>query len=270
MTQLYLISLPKIELADFRKSLEAALKINNECDARSVDRASPERASSARQEPSTEAKKMIGAFQLRLKDVDDTQIKAAIKELMPICQAHEVAFILNDRSDLCAEFKCDGVHVGQEDLLNASGAGYCLPHEAALKAGESADSHDERNKSKAMQRIRSIIGEEAVLGITCHASRHLAMEAGEAGADYVAFGAFYPTTSKPKEKLEKWGTPTPDIIEWWTTFATLPCVAIGGITPANCKPLVSAGADFIAVINAVWNHPRGVQAAILEFKKEML
>ena len=95
------------------------------------------------------------------------------------------------------------------------------------------------------------------------------MEAAEAVADYVAFGAFYPTTSKPQEKLEKWGTPTPDILTWWQTYMTLPCVAIGGITPGNCKALAEAGADFVAVITAVWNHPKGAAAAIKEFKKEL-
>jgi thiamine-phosphate pyrophosphorylase len=241
-TQLYLISPPRIELADFRKQLEAAFVVGREGEARRPSKPSAhEVAHHVRAAGEHGGNQFVGAFQLRLKDADDAEIKAAIKELLPICKAHEVAFILNDRPDLCEELKCDGVHLGQEDL-----------------------------EKMPIAKARKIIGEETVLGVTCHASKHLAMEAGEQGADYVAFGAFYPTTSKPKEKLEKWGTPTPDIIEWWTTFATLPCVAIGGITPANCKPLVSAGADFIAVINAVWNHPKGVQVAIQEFKKEML
>ena len=145
-------------------------------------------------------------------------------------------FILNDRVDLCAEFKCDGVHVGQEDLEHTS-----------------------------IGAIRNLIGDKAAIGVTCHASKHLAMEAGEAGADYVAFGAFYPTTSKPKEKLEKWGTPTPDLLQWWSMFTTVPCVAIGGITPHNALPLLKAGTDMIAVITAVWNHPKGVAAAVAEF-----
>jgi hypothetical protein len=127
----------------------------------------------------------------------------------------------------------DGVHVGQEDLASTS-----------------------------LKRIRKIIGKDAVLGVTCHASRHLAMEAGEEEADYVAFGAFYPTTSKPKEKLEKWGTPTPELLEWWSEQSTLPCVAIGGITPQNLAPLVQAGADFVAVITGIWNHPQGAGAGV--------
>ena len=183
---------------------------------------------------------MIGAFQLRLKEADDATIKQAIKELMPVCRAHQVIFIINDRPDLCAQFDCDGVHVGQEDLEKTSIAA-----------------------------IRKTIGEKAAVGVTCHASRHLAMEAAEAGADYVAFGAFYETTSKPKEKLEKWGTPTPDILEWWSTYTTIPCVAIGGITPENCTPLASAGADFIAVITAVWNHPQGAAAGVKAFADVM-
>jgi Thiamine monophosphate synthase len=101
-----------------------------------------------------------------------------------------------------------------------------------------------------------------ILGITCHASTHLAMEAGEQGADYVAFGAFYETASKPKEKLEKWGTPTLELLEGWAQFSTLPCVAIGGLTPENCKPLIQVGADFVAVITGIWNHPQGAGAGV--------
>ena len=175
----------------------------------------------------------IACLQLRLKDASDAEIIAAGKALAPICHAHEAAFILNDRPDLMAACGADGVHVGQEDLASTS-----------------------------LKRIRKIIGKDAVLGVTCHASRHLAMEAGEEEADYVAFGAFYPTTSKPKEKLEKWGTPTPELLEWWSEQSTLPCVAIGGITPQNLAPLVQAGADFVAVITGIWNHPQGAGAGV--------
>ncbi len=235
-TQLYLISPPAIDLPVFRMELEAAL------------------AASA----------VVKSFQLRLKEADDDTIKRAIKELMPVCRAHEVAFILNDRADICAELTCDGVHVGQEDLVNASAHASLRAHEAPLTAGEPADSQ------RAIKQIRQIVGEQSIIGVTCHASKHLAMEAGAAGADYVAFGAFYETTSKPKEKLEKWGTPTPEILEWWQTYMTLPCVAIGGINAGNCKPLVDAGADFIAVINAVWNHSQGAAAGVKEFSHALI
>jgi thiamine-phosphate pyrophosphorylase len=214
-TKLYLISPPAIDLSEFRKALEEAFKAAQ--------------------------KNFIGSFQLRLKEADDATIINAIKELLPLCRDHEIAFILNDRPDLCAKLKADGVHLGQEDLEH-------MP----------------------IRKAREIIGPDAVIGITCHASRHLAMEAGEQGADYVAFGAFYPTTSKPKEKLEKWGAPTLELLEWWQAYMTLPSVAIGGITPSNCKPLVASGADFIAVIGAVWNHPQGPDVAIKEFAKELL
>jgi len=214
-TQLYLISPPQIVLAEFRKELEAALLAGD--------------------------KGLIGSFQLRLKETDDAEIIAATRELLPLCHAHEVAFILNDRVDLCAKLNADGVHLGQEDL-----------------------------ETMPLEKARDMIGPDAVIGVSCHASRHLGMEAGEQGADYVAFGAFHPTTSKPMEKLAKWGTPTPDLLEWWQSTMTLPCVAIGGITPANCKPLAQAGADFLAVITAVWNHKKGPAEAVKEFKKELL
>lgn len=210
MPQLYLISPPAINLSAFAPTLTQALE------------AAP--------------KGFVGAFQLRLKEANDDTIRAATQALMPICHAHDVAFILNDRPDLCAELRADGVHLGQEDL-----------------------------DTWPIAKTRSTIGEEAIIGVSCHASKHLAMEAGEQGADYVAFGAFYETQSKPMEKLLKWGTPTPDILEWWSSCTTLPCAAIGGITPENCAPLVVA--DFIAVITAVWNHPSGAGAAIQEFSK---
>jgi thiamine-phosphate pyrophosphorylase len=180
----------------------------------------------------------IGCLQLRLKDATDAEIIAACKEIAPICAAHEAAFILNDRYDLVDLCGADGVHVGQEDLERVS-----------LKA------------------IRKQLGKDAVIGVTCHASRHLAMEAGEATADYVAFGAFYPTTSKPKEKLEKWGTPGFELVEWWATHSILPQVSIGGITPKNLAPLVQAGTDFVAAITGIWDHPQGAQAGVAEYNK---
>lgn len=202
-SRLYLISPPAIDLPKFVVALEQAFQGGD-----------------------------VGSFQLRLKDASDSDIIKACKTLIPICHAHEAAFILNDRPDLAVKVKADGIHLGVDDT--------------------------------PIQEARKIVGDEMVIGATCHASRHLAMTAGEQGADYVAFGAFYPTTSKPKEKLEKWGTPTPEILEWWQTFMLLPCVAIGGINAANLGPLVKAGADFIAVITAVWNHAAGPKAAVEE------
>lgn len=180
----------------------------------------------------------VACLQLRLKDITDQQIIEAGKALAPICAAHEAAFILNDRYDLVGEIGADGVHVGQEDLERVS-----------LKA------------------IRKSIGKDAVIGVTCHASRHLAMEAGEATADYIAFGAFYPTTSKPKEKLEKWGTPGLELVEWWATHSILPQVSIGGITPKNLAPLVQAGTDFVAAITGIWDHPKGAGAGVAAYNK---
>lgn len=177
----------------------------------------------------------VGAFQLRLKDCDDATILAAAEVLIPICRRAGVAFILNDRVDLAAQLDVDGVHIGQED--------------------------------STMAEARAMLGADAVVGVTCHASGHLAMEAGDAGADYVAFGAFYPTTSKSMEKQEKYGRPAPDLLSWWATYTILPCVAIGGVTPQNCAPLVAAGADFVAAITAVWNHPKGPKQAVAEFNE---
>ena len=170
----------------------------------------------------------VAAFQLRLKDVDDDHVRRTAEALMPVCRAHDVAFILNDSTDLAKELGCDGVHLGQSD--------------------------------GSVRDARARLGPDVQIGRTCHDSRHLAMEAGEDGADYVAFGAFYDTTTKPSHYR-----PTADLLTWWTTLSQLPCVAIGGITPANAAPLIAAGADFIAVVNAVWAHPDGPAAGVASF-----
>ena len=177
----------------------------------------------------------VAAFQLRLKNTSDEDILKAAEALLPICHANEAAFILNDRADLAVKCNADGIHLGQDDM--------------------------------PVKDARNILGDEKIIGVSCHASRHLAMVAGEQGADYVAFGAFYPTNSKPKEKVEKWGVPTPGILEWWQSTTVLPCVAIGGMTPANCSREAKAGADFIAAITYVWDHPKGPEAAVKEFNE---
>jgi thiamine-phosphate pyrophosphorylase len=169
----------------------------------------------------------VASFQLRLKDVSDDEIRRATDLLRPVVQAAGAAFILNDRPDLAAELGCDGVHVGQEDASYAD-ARKALP--------------------------------KGIVGVTCHDSRHLAMEAGEAGADYVAFGAFFPTqTKEPKTTADI------DLLKWWSETMVVPVVAIGGITVANAPALVDAGADFLAVAAGVWEHPEGPKAAVAQF-----
>lgn len=158
----------------------------------------------------------VAAFQFRVKDVDQHQAARLAEPLQAICAAHDVAFIVNDSTSLAKRLGADGVHLGQQDGD---------PREA-----------------------RSILGPSVQIGVTCHDSRHLAMGAGEAGADYVAFGSFYPTTTKQVRHH-----PDPAILSWWSTLFELPCVAIGGITPENAQPLIDAGADFLAVSGAVWN-----------------
>ncbi|MDX2112602.1 MAG: thiamine phosphate synthase [Alphaproteobacteria bacterium] len=180
----------------------------------------------------------VGSFQLRLKNASDAEVMKAAEKLIPICHAHGTAFIMNDRPDLAVKCGADGVHLGQEDL-----------------------------ETMPISKAREIIGEQSIIGVSCHDSRHLAMDAGEAGADYVAFGAFYPTKSKDAAKLAKYGVPTAEILSWWAENTVLPCVAIGGMTPANSAPLAKAGADFIAVITAVWEHPDGPKKAVEEFNR---
>jgi thiamine-phosphate pyrophosphorylase len=169
----------------------------------------------------------VASFQLRLKHAGDDEIRRAVDLLRPMVQANGTAFILNDRPDLAAELGCDGVHVGQED------ASY-MEARAALPNG--------------------------IVGVTCHDSRHLAMEAAEAGADYIAFGAFFPTqTKEPKTSADM------ELLRWWSEIMVVPCVAIGGITVANAPALIEAGADFLAISAGVWEHPNGPQQAVREF-----
>jgi thiamine-phosphate pyrophosphorylase len=170
----------------------------------------------------------VPALQIRLKDVDDEAIRRAVEVLQPIAHAHDCAVILNDRPDLAAELGCDGVHVGQDDVPYAE--------------------------------ARRIVGADRIVGVTCHDSRDLAYELAEAGADYVAFGAFFETATKqPKTRAPL------ELLADWSLTTTVPCVAIGGITVDNCVPLIEAGADFLAVSAGVWNHPDGPAAAVRRF-----
>ena len=170
----------------------------------------------------------VAAFQFRVKDVDQHEAAALAEPLQAICAAHDVAFIVNDSVALAKRLKADGVHLGQGD-------------------GDVSEA-------------RELLGRDAQIGVTCHNSRHLAMEAAEAGADYVAFGAFYPTQSKSVEHIADL-----DTLQKWSLVTEVPCVAIGGITADNAKPLIDGGADFIAVSNAVWTHPQGPAEAVKAF-----
>jgi thiamine-phosphate pyrophosphorylase len=202
--RLYLITPPRLEApSGFARTLEAALTGGD-----------------------------VAALQIRLKDVPDDQIAAAVHVLTPVAEAHGVAVILNDRPDLAAQLGCDGVHVGQEDASYAE--------------------------------ARRLMGTDGIVGVTCHGSRHLAMEAAEAGADYVAFGAFFDTATKAaKTRAEI------EVLEIWQESMTTPCVAIGGLTVENCRPLVTAGADFLAVSSGVWSYPEGPAAAVTAFNREI-
>ena len=181
----------------------------------------------------------IACLQIRLKQldgtpVDDDTIRRAVEVLCPLTQQHNVAVLLNDRPDLARDLGCDGVHIGQNDM------GYA--------------------------QARALLGDRAIVGVTCHASRHLAMLAGDVGADYVAFGAFFDTKTKDITK-DSTMRPTPDILTWWQEVMEPPCVAIGGVTPENGDILAAAGADFLAVSSGVWQHRGGPVAAVRAFDK---
>ena len=171
----------------------------------------------------------VAAFQFRVKDVNEHEATRLAEPLQNLCAERDVAFIVNDSMSLAKRIGADGVHLGQQD-------------------GDAREA-------------RAQLGPTAQNGVTCHDSRHLAMEAGEAGADYVAFGSFFPTATK-----EVHHRPDPSILSWWATLFELPCVAIGGITADNGRQLVEAGADFLAVCNAIWAHPEGPGAAVAAFQ----
>ena len=167
----------------------------------------------------------VACLQLRLKEAGDDAVRRAGERLRPICQSRGVPLLINDRPDLAAEIGADGAHVGADDASYAE--------------------------------ARERLGAEGMVGVSCYDSRHRAMEAAAAGADYVAFGAFFPTETKtPRSKADV------DLLEWWHGLMVVPCVAIGGITAENCGPLVENGADFLAVIGGVWSHPDGPEAGV--------
>jgi thiamine-phosphate pyrophosphorylase len=172
----------------------------------------------------------VASLQLRLKDVREEEIVRAAEILMPIAQKADVAFILNDRPDLAARLGCDGVHIGQQDAAYAE--------------------------------ARAAMGRDRIVGVTCHGSRDLAFEAGEAGADYIAFGSFYPTITKEVQFRAEI-----ELLQWWAGTMTVPVVAIGGITVENAATLIEAGADFIAVSSGVWSYKDGAATAVREFNR---
>jgi len=198
-TRLYLITPPALDPDRFAKELDEALAGGD-----------------------------VACLQLRLKDVEDEEVRRAAHILQPIAQQRGVAFIMNDRPDLAAELDCDGVHVGEEDMPYAE--------------------------------ARRLLGPDRIVGVTCGDTRHRALVAAEAGADYVAFGAFFPSGTKAAKHRAQ-----PELLRDWSETTVVPCVAIGGITQANCGPLVEAGADFLAVIGAIWSYPRGPRAGVREF-----
>lgn len=174
----------------------------------------------------------VASFQLRLKDADENHIIKCAETLIPVCHSFDVIFIINDSAEIAAKVNADGVHLGQSD-------------------GE-------------VKAARDILGHNKVIGVTCHNSRHLAFEAGDKGADYVAFGAFYPTTTKDVLHQAELET-----LVWWSDLAEIPSVAIGGITVENCTAVADAGADFIAVCSGVWDYAQGPQEAVKQFNEKL-
>jgi len=173
----------------------------------------------------------VACFQLRMKQASKEEIIQAANLLMPICKEHDVSFIVNDYPEIAKEVNADGVHIGEDE-----DGGY--------------------------ENARVIIGDDKIVGVSCYASKDKAFLVGDKGADYVAFGQFYESKTKPPK-----GRPTTELLEFWSQFTIVQSVAIGGITPDNAGPIIKAGADFIAVVSGVWEHPDGVAKAVVEYNK---
>lgn len=204
MTQIYLISPPKIDLKEFSKLLETALRTQ-----------------------------LVPAFQLRLKGYSKQEVEKISLELKKICNSNNALFLLNDYYDIALDIEADGVHLGLED--------------GSIKSA----------REKSLKRKKNFI-----IGASCYDSKHLAMEAGEQGADYISFGTFFPSKTKNSQ-----GKPTTEILEWSNELLNLPIVAIGGINNENCEPLVKAGTDFLAVISYVWENTDGIEKSIFKLNE---
>lgn len=177
----------------------------------------------------------VASFQLRLETTDEAEWKRAAEKLLPVAQARNTAFIINNHVMLARELDADGVHIGVHDMR--------------------------------VKEARAILGPDKIIGSTCMDSKHLAMTAAEAGADYVSFGPFFTTRSPfyPKENYAPKYMVSPNILTWWSQVMEVPCVAAGGITPQNCRDIIKAGADFICASTSIWDSPGGAAAAIKSF-----
>ncbi|MCK0068340.1 thiamine phosphate synthase [Kordiimonas laminariae] len=178
------------------------------------------------------ATEMVPVVQVRLKDVDDETFTDIASQLKDVCHKHDVAVIINDRVDIAKAIGADGVHIGQDDM--------------------------------SLEDARNILGEDFDIGVTCHNSRHLAYEAGEGGANYVAFGAFFPSVTKANAEPAEI-----EILQMWEEVTDIPCVAIGGITTENCRSVADAGAHFVAVCAGVWQHEAGPVAAVKAYHQAL-
>lgn len=187
MSQLYIISPPEIEIESFKPKLMEA--IHNHKPA---------------------------MFQLRLKHVDDAAILDAAEQLLTICHAYGVKFIVNDSPEIARKCGADGVHVGDEDM--------------------------------AVFEARKFLGPDAIIGASCYNDIERAAEMEREGATYVSFGAFYPTTTKQAKSRAEIAT-----LKKWKAEHTTPASAIGGINFTNKQVLEDAGADYICMVSAIWN-----------------
>lgn len=157
----------------------------------------------------------ISLFQYRNKESDQQKKKRLSQELQSLCLQHNVPFIVNDDVALAKDISADGVHLGKDD----------------------GDIH----------LARKTLGAK-IIGVSCYSDIDRATEVAKSGADYIAFGAFFPSITKPDAKKAEI-----DLVVQAKLQLSIPIVAIGGITPENAKPLIDANIDYLAVISGLYS-----------------
>jgi thiamine-phosphate pyrophosphorylase len=163
-------------------------------------------------------------LQYRHKTATEALQRHQATTLRDLCRQYKVPFIVNDHLALCEEIDADGVHVGGTDATVAA--------------------------------VRSVMGPEKIIGASCYGDLQRAHDAAAAGANYVAFGGFYPS------RVKKYEVSTPvDIISRAKATLTVPVCVIGGMTPENAVPLVNEGADLVAAISSVYQYEHPASAA---------
>ena len=169
-------------------------------------------------------------FQLRLKKISSLNLIKISRKIKKITRKNNVKFLINDKPTVARTVGADGCHIGQKDMNLMS--------------------------------CRKILGKNKIIGVTCHNSKKLALKAKKNGANYIAFGSFFKSSTKKSPFRANLA-----ILRWAKKKINMPTVAIGGINSSNYKKILSSGASFIACSSYIWNNKKlNPAAAINKFK----